>query len=309
VTVPATTPLVDVPLPHLRPALESTTLGYQGATATMTAPTTGPADRATAMPPIHGTPAASSPSTTAAAPAMSEPAPPSAAPAPADTAADADEERHDSDQDVPLPHLRPAGAGVRLASLPSASDLKLPPPAATSTCGIAIAGLGVEAEALAPIEEGECGIAEPVAVASLDGGAVDFSAKAIVGCDLAEKLSNWVHGTVEPLAAKNGGGRLTGLRIAASYACRNRDSLPDAKLSEHAKGKAIDISAFRIDGRWITVKDGWQTEGADKDFLVAVRESACGPFKTVLGPGSDVYHTDHFHLDLAERRHDGTYCK
>lgn len=217
-------------------------------------------------------------------------------------------EERDIDQDVPLPHLRPT-TGVRVASLPSASDLSLPPPAAMSTCGIAIAGLGVEAEPLAPVNEGDCGIPEPVAVASLDGGAVDFSSKAIVGCDLAEKLANWIHDTVEPLAAKDGG-KLTGLRIAASYACRNRDSLPDAKLSEHAKGKAIDISAFRIDKRWLTVKDGWQVDaGPDKDFLIAVRQSACGPFKTVLGPGADEYHTDHFHLDLADRRHHGTFCQ
>jgi hypothetical protein len=41
---------------------------------------------------------------------------------------------------------------------------------------------------------------------------------------------------------------------------------------------------------------------AEAEFLTAVRKSACGPFTTVLGPGSDSYHATHFHLDLAQRR-------
>ncbi len=113
------------------------------------------------------------------------------------------------------------------------------------------------------------------------------------------------------MAAK-AGGKLTGLRIAASYACRTRDSIPDAKMSEHAFGDAIDISAFRVDERWIDVKSGWSSEGDDKDFLASVRQSACGPFTTVLGPGSDSFHTDHFHLDMIKRRtagpSKGLYC-
>ena len=41
----------------------------------------------------------------------------------------------------------------------------------------------------------------------------------------------------------------------------------------------------------------------------AVRKAACGPFKTVLGPGSDPDHSLHFHLDLEPRRHGGTFCQ
>ncbi|TIQ63130.1 MAG: extensin family protein, partial [Mesorhizobium sp.] len=36
---------------------------------------------------------------------------------------------------------------------------------------------------------------------------------------------------------------------------------------------------------------------------------ACGPFKTVLGPGSDADHSLHLHLDLAPRRNGGTFCQ
>ena len=69
---------------------------------------------------------------------------------------------------------------------------------------------------------------------------------------------------------------------ATATACAN------TKLSEHARGNAIDISAFKVDGiGWIDVENGWTGGGDKADFLRKVRKSACGPFTTVLGPGSD----------------------
>ncbi|NDW07005.1 hypothetical protein GTK09_21555 [Jiella sp. 40Bstr34] len=47
----------------------------------------------------------------------------------------------------------------------------------------------------------------------------------------------------------------------------------------------------------------------EKEFLDAVRSAACGPFKTVLGPGTDADHATHFHFDMAARRNGATYCK
>ena len=43
--------------------------------------------------------------------------------------------------------------------------------------------------------------------------------------------------------------------------------------------------------------------------MQAFRTAACGPFKTVLGPGSNADHANHFHLDLQKRRNDYLYCK
>ncbi len=237
---------------------------------------------------------------------------------------------------VPMPHLRPSQAGDAALGyapasgleaaplLPStlmppapaarpAPPLKAPPPAARSTCGAMIAQLGVEATPVAPVHDGACVIPAPVSVAGLDGGAVAFTADALLNCDLAETLATWMGDTVQPIAMETLGARVTGLRIAASYACRNRDSLADAKLSEHARGNAIDVSAFKVDGiGWVDVETGWTGGGARAAFLQAVRKSACGPFTTVLGPGSDSYHANHFHLDRAKRRtagpSRGLYC-
>jgi hypothetical protein len=215
---------------------------------------------------------------------------------------------------APAPGLDTAPLAARTqppaASIPPILPLKAPPPAAGSTCGAMIARLGVEAKPLASMREGDCVVPAPVSVSALDGGAVTFTTEALLDCDMAEQVATWMDDTVQPIALKTLGARVSGLRIAASYACRNRDNLADAKLSEHARGNAIDISAFKVDGRWIEVETAWSAGGAPADFLSG---SACGPFTTVLGPGSDSYHANHFHLDRAKRRtagpSKGLYCK
>lgn len=221
---------------------------------------------------------------------------------------------------IPLPRLSPADLAaaeaparplaaapqLRLASLPPEKtplpDLIKPPPAAQSMCGVSLANLGVVAKPLDAIDAGECSVAEPVAMAGLDDGKLSIAANPVVNCAVAEALASWMDGTVQPMATRMLGGKVTALRVLDAYSCRNRDGLADAKLSEHAKGNAIDIGAFQIAGHgWVTVGDPATTD-EDTAFLAAVRKSACGPFTTVLGPGSDSYHTNHFHLDLATRR-------
>jgi hypothetical protein len=84
------------------------------------------------------------------------------------------------------------------------------------------------------------------------------------------------------------------------------------RLSEHGHANAIDISSFELsDGRKITVKQGWRGEPREHAFLAEVRERACDLFTTVLGPGADPFHHDHFHLDLARHGRDGSdhICK
>jgi hypothetical protein len=94
---------------------------------------------------------------------------------------------------------------------------------------------------------------------------------------------------------------LTAITPAAGYACRRINNRPSGALSEHAKGNAIDVSAFAFaDGREATVLDGWR--GRDAAFLRAVWAGACGPFGTVLGPEADRWHQDHFHFDVKRRR-------
>lgn len=46
----------------------------------------------------------------------------------------------------------------------------------------------------------------------------------------------------------------------------------------------------------------------ERAFLRRVHKDACGLFGTVLGPEANDAHKDHFHLDLATRRH-GAFCE
>ena len=227
-------------------------------------------------------------------------------------------DRTPGDIAVVLPHPRPRIAAVVPPGLgklkPSGPVLAALPPGGVATlaaCKRSLAALGIEAAPLAPIREGACGVAAPTAVASLDGGAIPFSTKAIVNCAVAGALAGWMDEDVQPAAKRYLGGRVTGLRVAASYVCRGRNNLSGAQLSEHAFGNAIDISALKVEGvGWVEV--GNTRTPAQAAFLRAIRKDACGPFTTVLGPGV-AYHDTHFHLDLARRRTSGPskgrYCK
>jgi hypothetical protein len=46
-----------------------------------------------------------------------------------------------------------------------------------------------------------------------------------------------------------------------------------------------------------------------KDLREGLRKTTCARFITVLGPGSDGYHEDHVHVDLAERRSGYRICQ
>ena len=155
---------------------------------------------------------------------------------------------------------------------------------------------------------GACGIENAVRLHAV--GDVVLSPTARVNCNAARAFRAWVEGAAQP-AAREVGTRLTQMRVAASYACRTRNSRRGAKISEHAKGNAIDISNFRFsNGDKVEVLTGWRG-GAYSGFLRKVHGAACGPFGTVLGPNADRFHQDHFHFDVARygRGRGRTYCR
>ncbi|MGB7244399.1 MAG: extensin family protein [Sulfitobacter sp.] len=150
-----------------------------------------------------------------------------------------------------------------------------------------------------------CGIKNAVRVRSVSG--VTLSQSALIDCTTANALRTWIDNTAKPALRKQGGG-LSGLKVAAHYACRTRNNRKGAKISEHGRGKAIDISAFYLrDGTQVTVLNGWKS-GKSRAALRAMHKGACGPFGTVLGPKSDRFHQDHFHFDTAKHR-GGSYCR
>ena len=150
-----------------------------------------------------------------------------------------------------------------------------------------------------------CGLTGGVRVTSVAG--VTLSQASLMTCETAEALHKWVDRDVVK-AFGRGQKQVVELRVAAHYSCRTRNNRPGAKISEHGRGKAIDISGFRLaNGDMITVLKGWE-QRRTRRVLRKMWRGACGPFGTVLGPNADRYHRDHFHFDTARHR-GGAYCR
>lgn len=167
--------------------------------------------------------------------------------------------------------------------------------------GQALCGLpGLRGESLPPtVGDGDCGVGAPVRLASAANVALD--PPAVVSCETGHALAAWLRDAAIPGFAA-AGAELRAVSVADAYSCRNRNRAASGKLSEHARGNAIDIGAFRLDrDRAVTVLDGWNTPDWGPT-LSQLRQGACGPFTTVLGPGSNALHADHFHFDVEQRR-------
>ena len=165
---------------------------------------------------------------------------------------------------------------------------------------------GVVAVKRAPVDgPGGCGVRDAWVVTQVSG--VRLSRPSIMTMKTAKALDTWVRKVAVPAVGNRGGG-LEELTVAAHYACRTRNSRAGARLSEHAKGRAVDISSLVMkDGSRVTVLRGWG-QGRDGRLLAKLHRGACGPFGTVLGPNADRHHRDHFHFDVADHR-GGPYCR
>lgn len=145
-----------------------------------------------------------------------------------------------------------------------------------------------------------CGIRAPLKVSGALGGRVAIKPTATIGCPLTASLDRWIQNSVQKAAYRQFGKPVVEIKQIASYSCRGRNGKHRGPLSEHAYGNAIDIAAFRLsDGQEITVVKGWwRGTSREKAFLKEAFAGACDEFYTVLGPGADRYHYNHFHLDL-----------
>lgn len=149
-----------------------------------------------------------------------------------------------------------------------------------------------------------CGVTYPFKVSALAGGTVPLSSAVPLSCSMIPALENWVRNKVQPAAYMHFGMPVTEIKVMGSYNCRTMNSRKGASWSEHAFSNALDVSGFTLlDGRTIDIKKHWKGgTPAEQTFLRDTHGSACDHFKTVLGPGADSFHYDHFHLDL--RMHD-----
>jgi hypothetical protein len=220
---------------------------------------------------------------------------------------------------VPLPRPRPAEAPAADHSTPEqggAADQAAPAqeaaeakPPELSACRQALTESIAIAPSIPPIKgPGGCGGEDLVrleAIVLSPTQRVTLKPAAILRCTMATAVADWIRTDMVPLAASLGT-TISELDNFDSFECRGRNRVNGAKLSEHGLANALDV-------RGMTFANGNALSLTDRTVSRETREkvlaSVCTRFTTVLGPGSDWYHEDHIHLDLAQRRNNYKLCQ
>ncbi|UTD26004.1 extensin family protein [Bradyrhizobium sp. WD16] len=215
------------------------------------------------------------------------------------------------------PSSAPAGAPMSINApgvRPTAGDEIELPPAAGPDGGTAAVGRAPMSRGIDQgIERNEAplprlGPSQGSPVTSI--GPVTVKPAATLACPIVSALDKWMAETVQPAAMRWFGAPVVEIRQISAYSCRGMNGNPNAHISEHAFGNAIDVAGFTLsDGRRITVKDGWRGMPEEQGFLRDVQGGACQLFNTVLAPGSNVYHYDHIHVDLMRRASGRVICQ
>jgi extensin-like protein len=141
-------------------------------------------------------------------------------------------------------------------------------------------------------------------------GPVALKPTATLACPIVSALDRWLADSVQPAAVRWFGARVVEIKQISAYSCRGMNGNPNAHISEHAFGNALDIAGFTLaDGRRISVRDGWRGLPEEQGFLRDIQGAACQQFNTVLAPGSNRFHYDHIHVDLMRRASRRIICE
>jgi hypothetical protein len=139
--------------------------------------------------------------------------------------------------------------------------------------------------------------------------AIAVTPPATLACPVISSLDTWLATDVQPAAMRWLGSPLVEIKQFSAYSCRTVNN-QGKNLSEHAFGNALDIAIFIFaNGRKINVEHGWRGPPEEQGFLRDIHAAACKHFSTVLGPGADVFHYNHFHLDMRQRHNGYTVCR
>ncbi|MBX4955430.1 extensin [Rhizobium lentis] len=178
-------------------------------------------------------------------------------------------------------------------------------------CTAALKALGVVFKDAPRIDDGNgCGIDKPIIVSEALPG-IKLKPEATIRCPAALALARWMRESVIPAAtaALPEQGRITTVNQATAYMCRLRNGAETGKISEHARGNAIDIASFHFEkGEDVAVRSRREDATLTGAFQRTVSAAGCLYFTTVLDPESDSAHETHFHLDVIKRKGGYRYC-
>ncbi len=211
----------------------------------------------------------------------------------------------------------PAGAGLQtlvpsnplMVSYPSMSAPAAPGmsfSADEADCRRELKKLDVAFRDLAPINDGgQCRIDAPIAFSSV--GSVEIKPSATVTCQMALAFARWTKKELVPAARWRYWTGVKTIHQGSSYSCRKINGT--GTMSEHATGNALDVMSIELkDGNDIDVKKPGFFAFWQRGFLNNVRADGCSYFSTVLGPGYNYDHRNHFHFDVKERRNGFRAC-
>lgn len=180
------------------------------------------------------------------------------------------------------------------------------------SCLAALRTLGASFTEAARIDDGKgCGIDKPIEVTEILPG-VSLKPQGTMRCETALALARWTGETAAPAANAAFGpdAAIATLNQASSYVCRLRNNGTTGKISEHARGNAIDIASITLkDGKTIDIQPRQEDGTLTGAFQRAIAATACLYFTTVLDPGSDAAHETHLHFDVIERENGYRYCR
>lgn len=210
---------------------------------------------------------------------------------------------------------RQAVEGEQVAFLPRLTNPMQTPetmggmPASEKACRQRLQKLGVKFRDVPRVSRGRsCGIEWPVELSGLSGG-IQIKPAAQVNCQITEAFARWVKQELVPSSRMRYLSGVSAIHQMSSYSCRTMNSRKGAAMSEHARGNAIDVGKIVLkNGKAISIEKKGFFSFREKGLLKAVRGDSCKYFSTVLGPGSDRYHKDHFHFDLRARKSGYRHC-
>lgn len=196
---------------------------------------------------------------------------------------------------APAPPARPSELSGSIASVQPAVD--------DSDCLARLDKLGVTYRKLPPITNGQCSVPSPIVVSALDGTPV--KPEPTLTCGVTEALAKWTP-AVKAAAEAELKDTVKSFAVGGGYECRamNHGDV-DVKLSEHAFANALDVMGFTFGKHQPLPVHAAQDGTAEAKFLASIRAKACPLFATVLGPGTNAAHANHFHLD--DRKRSGSY--
>ncbi|MBB3590919.1 hypothetical protein FHX08_001263 [Rhizobium sp. BK529] len=185
-------------------------------------------------------------------------------------------------------------------------------PASELACRRELKRMGVIFEDRPPISNGPaCQVPYPVSLKGLSGN-IGVKPAVVLNCQVTLAFAKWVKNELAPSARFRYWTGIQTIEPLGGYSCRRMNNSLQRynPISEHAKGNAIDVGKFVLkDGHEIDVRKKGLFSFREGRLLKAVRSDSCAYFTTVLGPGYNPEHWNHFHFDLMSRRGGKTVCK